>query len=315
MGCDSIGLIIIYAPAGLLFLFTFFGQVDRSILICSGFLKSAGIPVIQVVGNIVAITALGESGQHASRMWRTMATLASRHELMFFLMAGYACHSLMFGIAGSQKLMSFFVTGTTHFIRGIRWIGNSSRHMSLMTALAICGGHFWAVWFMTLGTLGDLAVYIMAEATGQFGVFARSLLQLHNLLSMTGKAFIGNIISKLDNFRCMRIGVTAQTPGQVIVRFTTMTLVALGNDFSDNRRMAGMAILTRNLALVGATISCNSLGSCRVTLDAICAGQHGFLRFCCHSCHRKRSRKNGCHENSLQTKHQSLHHFSSTGLI
>src|SRR6266702_1715722 len=111
--------------------------------------------------------------------------------------------------------------------------------MGLMTTLAIGCGHFAAMRLVALGTKRNFAVRIMAEAASQAGMFALYLLHFYDLLGMAGEALIGDIIGQFDNFRGMRIVVTAQTAGKIIVRFAAVALAAGRDDFLDRRRMTG----------------------------------------------------------------------------
>lgn len=197
-----------------LFLFAaFFGQFDRSVIIGSaGSLQCAGIPAIQVMGNIMAIAAFGETRQHSGRMWRTVTSLTGRNGLVFILMTGYTVDIFVFRIGFAVQLKCFFVTGGTHFIRRIRSVGNCRRHMGLVTAFAFSNRHIRAVWLVTLGAERNFAVDIVTETAGQIGVLALDLLQFDNLLGVAGQTFVGDIVGQLDDFGGMRIGVTAQAP-------------------------------------------------------------------------------------------------------
>ena len=117
-------------------------------------------------------------------------------------------------------------------------------------------------------------MHIVAEAASQSGVFALDLLQLDDLLSMTGEALNGDVIGQFDDFRGMRIVVAAQTAGKTVVRFAAVALAAGRDDFFDCWRMAGMAILAADLGFVGAAIGSNRLRRCRVTFGAIGIAQN-----------------------------------------
>jgi TolB-like protein len=96
--------------------------------------------------------------------------------------------------------------------------------MSLVTFFAFGGDHIRAVWFMALRTEWNFTMNIMTEAAGQIAMLALNLLQLDDLTGMACQTLIGDIICQLDNFGSMRVIVTAQTSGQIIVRLAGMAL-------------------------------------------------------------------------------------------
>lgn len=132
--------------------------------------------------------------------------------------------------------------------------------MSLVATFAIGGGHV-SMGFVTLCALWNFAVNVMAETASQISVFAFDLLQLHDLLCVTGKTLIGEVVCQLDDLWRMRVVVTALTGRQIVVRFTAMALAASRDNFLDGWRMSDMAVLAANAALVGTAIGGNGLGS------------------------------------------------------
>jgi hypothetical protein len=101
--------------------------------------------------------------------------------------------------------------------------------MSLMAFFALGGDHVCTMWLVALGAERDFAMHIMAETTGEVGVFALNLLQLDNLLGMAGQTLVSYVVCQLDDFRSMRIIMTAHTIAEIVVRFAGMALAALGN--------------------------------------------------------------------------------------
>ena len=134
--------------------------------------------------------------------------------------------------------------------------------MGLMTTLAISCGHVAAVRLVALGTKRNFAMGAVAEAACQSGMLAFDLLQLDNLLGMAGEALIGDIVGKFDDFRGMRIVVTAQTGGKVIMRFAAVTLAADRDDFFNRRRMTGVTINAADRGFVSTAIGFNSCRRC-----------------------------------------------------
>lgn len=221
------------------------------------------------MSNIVAISALGEASQHTRRVRRTVAALAGWHRLVLVFVTGNTVDTLMFCIGFAVQFERFLVTRCAHLVGGVGRIRNSSRHMGLVTTLAISCGHIGAMRLVALGTKRNLAMRIMAEAASQSGVLAFDLLQLNDLLSMAGETLVSDIVRQFNDFWSMRIVVAADTSGKIVVRFTAVTLTAKRDDFFDGRRMAGMTILATNLRFVGSSIGSNSFRCCRMTLDTI----------------------------------------------
>ena len=62
------------------------------------------------MSGIVTIGTLGEAGQHACRMRRTMAALAGWHHLVLVFMAGNTINSFMLGIGFAVQLEGLLVT-------------------------------------------------------------------------------------------------------------------------------------------------------------------------------------------------------------
>ena len=266
-----------YVTVSLFLFIAFFRQFYRLILVGASLLERAGIPTVQVMSNIVAVAALGEASHHTCRVRYAMASLTGRDRFVFVFVTGDAVDTFMLGIGLAVQFEGFLVARCTHLVGGIGRIRYRSRHMRLVTALAVAGGHVGAVRFVALGTQWNFAVRVVAEAASQCGVLALDLLQLDDLLGVAGKALVSDIIGQLDNFWCMRIVVATQTGGKVVVRLTAMALAACRDNFLYRRRMTGMTILAAHLGFVGAAIGGNSIRCCRVTLDAIRVAQ-GRLR-------------------------------------
>lgn len=66
--------------------------------------------LVQVVGNTMAVAALGEVSHDAGRMGCTMATLACRHHLVFIFMACGAGNGFVLCSACCKHGLSFPVT-------------------------------------------------------------------------------------------------------------------------------------------------------------------------------------------------------------
>ena len=124
--------------------------------------------------------------------------------------------------------------------------------MRLVTFFAISNDHLSRVRFVTLRTLRDLAVDIMAIGTILGRMFAFKLLELFVLLCVAGKTCIGNFAREGDVQRRMRVFMTAETALKFEMGLPHMALIALGNDLLDRRRMAGMTTRTTNVLVFSA---------------------------------------------------------------
>lgn len=203
---------------------TFFGQRDRCTLI-AGF-QCARFPVIQLMGNTVAVSALGEAGHHASRVRHSVTALAGRNRLVLVLVAGHTEYVLVFRVAAGKHFESALVAGGTHLVRGIGGHEYCRRHVGLVAFFTLRGNHVGAVRFVALGTEGYLAMDIMAEAACQAAMLALDLLQLDDLLGVACQTLIGDIVGQFDNFWGMWIIMAAHAAGQIVVRLAGMTLAA-----------------------------------------------------------------------------------------
>lgn len=61
------------------------------------------------MGDVVAIAALGEAGQHTGRMRRAMTALTGRHHLVFVFVTGNTGNALMFGFGFAVQFKGLLV--------------------------------------------------------------------------------------------------------------------------------------------------------------------------------------------------------------
>ena len=109
--------------------------------------------------------------------------------------------------------------------------------------------------FMTLGTIGDLAVYFMAERTGLLGMCAFIIGKVLARALMTGKTRLFYIIGKMQGKRLMGVGVAGKTVLQFKMGPALMTHGAFRNDIFAPGRMFTMTVETGNLCLVLASVA------------------------------------------------------------
>ena len=247
--------------------------------------------MIQFVGNIVAVAAFGEACHYTGRVRHTVAALTGRNHLVLVLVTGNTQQVPMFCITAGKGLVRTLMAGGTHLVWRVGRHVNRRRHMGLVTFFALGGGHFRAVRLVTLGTERDLAVNIVAEGTRQRGMLALDLLQLDDLLGMAGQALVSDIVCQLDYLGGMRVGVAAQTVGQVVMSLAGVALAAGRNNLFHQRRVAGMAVLTIETRLVGATIGGDICRCSRMTLVAVRNGQCRLVSGACNN--RQHARQQG----------------------
>jgi len=70
-------------------------------------------PVVQVMGDTVAIRTFRELTHHSCRVRNAVAILAFWHHLVLLLVTGYTEERFMLGFAGTEQAECFTVTGST----------------------------------------------------------------------------------------------------------------------------------------------------------------------------------------------------------
>src|SRR5512136_1059177 len=98
---------------------------------------------------------------------------------------------------------------------------------------------------------------VMAEGAVEGRVLALVVLKFGNLLGMAGEAGIGHVLAKRNDFRSVRVPVTAETIGQFIVRLVLMTHAALRDDFLYCGGVSHMTVLATEGRLVGLPFGLN----------------------------------------------------------
>lgn len=269
------------------------------------------VPAVKVMGDVVALAALGEARHHGNRMRYTVTALAGRHCFMFVFVTGYTGNSFVFCLRLAVQLRCLFVAGSAHLVGCVGSIGYSSRHVSLMTTLAVGSTHVGTVWLMALGTERNLAMDVMAETAGKLGVLAWHLLQLDNLLTMAGETLICNVVGQLDDFWRMWIVVAAQTAGKFKMRFVAVALAALRHIVLHCRAMAGMAVLARYAGFVRTAICGNISRRIRVTLNTIAAAQYRFRRIRGNGTQYRHTHQRNRHTKGLHKFRQAFHYNPS----
>ena len=198
-----------------------------------------------------------------------MAILAFGHHFVFVLVAGYAKKLAVFGFVGRQQGHCIFVAGSTEIVGHGRTIGDHRGHMGLMTAFAVGSGHVAGVGFVTLGTLGNLSMHVMAKRTVQRAMLALVFPELLDLAGMAGETGFGYVAAEGDILWSMRILVAREASRELEVRLFGVAHVAFRDRMRDGRRMPDVAILAGNACFVCSACSCNVCGLFGVAFDAV----------------------------------------------
>lgn len=228
----------------------------------------------------MASSTRSKAGHHGIRMRLAMARLASRNHLVFIGMAESTAQRLMLEGAGREQVVSTLVAaGAVLIDHSVVIIGNSRRHMSLMTLFAVSSDHLWTVGFVTLGALGNFGMNIVARAAVKFAMLARRRLQLFDLIAVAGQTWLGNRLAEGDDLGCMGIGVAPQTIFQREVRRSGMALTTLRNIVLHCGSMAVVTVLTTDLRLMRHPFGLDIGRGLGMTLDTI--GILQLWRDCC----------------------------------
>lgn len=211
-----------------------------------------------------------------------MAALAGGNVLVLVFVAGYTTDTLVLGLSLCHQINGFLVAAYAHHIGRIGFVGDDRRHVGLVAAFAVTGHHIRAVRFVALGTGGNPAVDVMAEAAGQLGMLAWVLLQLTDLCGMAAGTLSGDIICQFDGFWGMGVAVAAFAVGQLVMRLATVTGAALRNNVFGFGWMPNVAVLTGYRCFVFCPVCSNVCRCLLMAFHAVGVAKRRVLRrrFC-----------------------------------
>jgi len=130
-------------------------------------------PIVQVVGNVVALAAGRELLVHPLVVRHAMAVGALHHRLVLVSMAGYASELAVLGFTGRQLGHDVVVTGSAHGRGGVWPVFELQGLVGLMAELAIGLSHRRGVRLVAVDTGRDIAVLVgMTEVAGDGRVLA-----------------------------------------------------------------------------------------------------------------------------------------------
>lgn len=179
--------------------------------------------------DLVAIAASREFGHNAFRMLVSMAILALRHVSVLFLVTEGAVQRVVQRRRRVQKIECGFVARGAVFGFNLIGIPYHPGHMRLMALAAVGGCHVRGVRLVTLRTRRFLAVNAVAGGAELSGVFAPVLTKLLDLGRMAREAGVRQRCGKSYPQGFVRIGMTIETPLEIIVRLALVALAALRN--------------------------------------------------------------------------------------
>ncbi len=165
----------------------------------------------------MTIEAFRELSHDSGRMRGTVAILALRNRLVFFLVAERAVECGVLHLAGGQGLQNFTMTGPAEPRRNVRGIADRYRRMRRMAFLAVGGGNIRRMRLMTLRTLRYLAVDVMTRGASYRAVF-RPAARNHIGFGPVAVEALKFVLEANDQ-RGMRVPVAIEAAGHAKVRF------------------------------------------------------------------------------------------------
>ena len=145
---------------------------------------------------------------HRRCMRFTMTGPALRYAWMFCTMTESTGEILMLGCGFLHICRLFFMARSTESPRCSHGRSYLQRVMSRMATKAITCNLSRNMWFMTLGTIRNLAMYFMTEGTGFFGMRGLVIGEILARSFMAGQTRFLDIIGKMQGQRLMGVGVT-----------------------------------------------------------------------------------------------------------
>lgn len=118
-----------------LFLLLIFRRFLRNFFLCRS------RPVVEIMGDVMAIRAFREFRHECCGMRDFVAALASRDKLVFAGVAVCAGQFLVLGIARAQQIQGFLVACRAILAGNIRAVSHDSRFVSLVAFFAVRLGH------------------------------------------------------------------------------------------------------------------------------------------------------------------------------
>ena len=133
------------------------------LLLCFwSFYGRSRFPVVEIMRDIVAISAFREFSHDSCRMLLSMAVLALRDHLVLLLMTGCAVEGCVFCLGRLEEIICFAVACRAVYGSRVSRIRYDLGHVSLMAFFAVSRGHIGGMRLMALRAFRCLTVNTMA---------------------------------------------------------------------------------------------------------------------------------------------------------
>ena len=163
----------------------------------------------------MAVNTIGHFLVHSCRMRFAVAGLAFGNARMLGAVAEGTGERLVLGDGFFQGGAGLFMACDAETSRRGKRRGNLQRMVGRMACQAVAEDLPLGMRFMALGAFGDLAVDLVAEGAGLFGVLARVIGEILSRTLMAGQAGILDVGGQAQGQGFMGIGVA----GKAVLKF------------------------------------------------------------------------------------------------
>lgn len=124
--------------------------------------RRSSFPVVEIMRDIVTISASREFGHDTCGMLLSMAILAFRDHLVLFLMTGCARQGCVLCLGLLEEIICFTMACRAVYGSRVRRIRHDLGHMRFMALLTVSRCHFGGMGLVALRTFRRLTVNAMA---------------------------------------------------------------------------------------------------------------------------------------------------------
>jgi hypothetical protein len=236
-----------------------------------------GRPVVQVMGNVMALAAFLETVMYSRSMGQTVAVGTLGHGLVLVGVAGNTGNLAVLGLAGSESRKDRIMTGSAELrSRGGR-VHQFKRLVRLVTGRTVCLSHRRRMRLMTIDALGDGTVIAgMAEITGEGRMLARTGNHLLVGAFVASDTDLLVLTFKADVQRLMRV-VATEAVFYFVMDTAFMAVAALGDVVCHARAVPFVTVLATDLRFVGGTVRFDLCRLLAMALDTISNAQNSLL--------------------------------------
>ena len=218
----------------------------------------------------MTVNTVGHFLVHKLRMWLSMTGLTLRNIWMLAPVAEGTGKCLVFGLCFRHQFPNFPVTWHAE----CSWCGLRCVDLQWMVgrmASQTIGGHLTlGMGLMTIGTIRNLAMGLVAEGTRLLGMGAYIVGKILPRTLMTSKTSLLDIIGQVQGKGFMWIGMAGKAIFQFEVGLSLMTNGALRNNILPPWWMLLVTIQTGYRSLVLAAVAGYRCRRILVTLQAVC---------------------------------------------